>query len=168
MPRLHRKDAAEVIVEIGGPMERVLLALPFIMLAQSNSNFRKRLDLASNTIAWTSAGNFFHQLINIFQFSQSSPAAIATSPVRTRLKPDGESLGKIFRRMGLRIPGIEVEDIAPAVGLRFIRGWIGSRKRAKGPSPAALEVQTERIIDGVSGFVTKNSHALDISAALDF
>src|ERR1043166_5869509 len=69
--------------------------------------------------------------------------------------------------MGLRIPGIQIQNITPAVGFRLIRRWILLRERSKRADPATLEMQAESVIEGVAGLVPQNSHALNVGAAFN-
>src|SRR3989442_3937749 len=163
-----RENAAQVRIQISGPLEFILALLASVMFAQGDANFRQRYDFSPGAVLGTSAGDFVHDLVDVFNFPQRRPAAITPAPVRTRLQPNGERFGEILRRVRLRVPRLKIEYVSPAVWLGPIRFGITLREGAKCRLPSSLEVQTKRIVDRMAGFVTQNAQALDISAAFDF
>src|SRR5690349_15998800 len=106
--RFIRKDPSQVVVEICRPLERVLFALAIVMLAQSDTNLVKRLDLFSHAVARTRAGDFAQKLIDVIKFLQRGPSAIPATPVRTRLQPNSERLSEVFGRVRLGVPSVQI------------------------------------------------------------
>src|SRR6185369_17683053 len=117
MTRLGGKNSPEIVVQISGPFERVFFALTVVVFAQRDPDLRERFDFSPHAISRTRAGNLFQKLVDIFQLAQRRPTAITAAPVRARLQPDREGLSKVFSRVGLRIPGIEIQHVTAAVGL---------------------------------------------------
>src|SRR5688572_9616790 len=66
---LVRKNSPQIVVEICGPFERVLLSLPVVMFAQRDPDFRQGFDFLSHPVLWTRARDLVHQLINVFKLS---------------------------------------------------------------------------------------------------
>src|ERR1051325_2853196 len=92
-----------------------------------------------------------HQLIDLFQFAQRRPAGVPLTPVKTRSEPDRECLGKIFIRMRLRVPILQMHDITAAEG-----SWpISSRRSfARGAPETALPLFLPPQVIGVAVGVT--------------
>src|SRR5437870_4070249 len=168
MSRIIRENAAEVRIEISGPLEFVLLLLATVMFAQGDANFGQCFYFSPGTVLGTSAGDLVHDFVDVFNFPQRRPAAITPAPVRTRLQPNGERFGEVLSRVRLRVPRLEVEYVSAAVWLGPIRFGIALREGAECQPPSSLEVQTKRIVDRMAGFVTQDAHALEISAAFNF
>ena len=69
--------------------------------------------------------------------------------------------------MALRVPRIEMEHEALAVGLGRVELRIRLARRAEGVLPLAAPPQPERVVDGVAGLVPEDAHAPFVFAALD-
>ena len=83
------------------------------------------------------------------------------------MQPYGERLGKIFRRMRLRVPCIEVQDVAAAVRFWLVRRRILLGERSERTDPPALEVQPESVIERMAGLVPENPHTFNVGAAFN-
>src|SRR5437660_8470865 len=103
MARLAGKYSPQIVVQIRRPFECILRALAVIVLAQSDANLGKGLDLLAHAVARTRAGNLVQKFVDVLKLSQRRPTAIAPAPIRTRLQPHSERLCEIFRRMRLRV-----------------------------------------------------------------
>src|SRR5207248_9563640 len=78
-----------------------------------------------------------HQIIDVFEFLQRLPASVALPPIEIRREPDRESFGKIFVRMALRIPVVQMHYITAAERSRSIsvrRFFVGSLPKNLCPS----------------------------------
>src|ERR1700726_3160456 len=53
-----------------------------------------------------------HQLIDVLELLQRLPARVTLAPVEPRRKPDREGLREIFVRVALRIPIVQMHDVA--------------------------------------------------------
>src|SRR5688572_10423040 len=108
MAWLARKYSPQIVVEIGRPFKRVLLSLAVVMLAQRNPNLRQCFNFFPDAILRSRPRDLTHEIINVFKLPQCRPATIPTPPIRARLQPNRERLGKIFGGMGLRVPRIKI------------------------------------------------------------
>src|SRR4029453_3921634 len=102
----------------------------------------------------------FHQTVDVLNLSKRAPSFILPSPVVPRLEPHRKGFRKIFRRMRLGIPCIEIENVIAAAGLRLIPLGIGNAERAEHVLPASTGVQPKRIVQRVSGLMPQDSHTL--------
>src|SRR5437016_13106851 len=116
------------------------------MFAQGDANFGQCFYFSPGTVLGTSAGDLVHDFVDVFEFPQRRPAAITPAPVRTRLQPHGERLGKILGGVRLRVPGFEIEHVTAAVWFGLVTSRISSGERAEGMQPTALKVQPERVV----------------------
>src|SRR4029077_1144191 len=64
-----------------------------------------------------------HQLIDVFKFLQCLPARITLAPVELGREPDRERLRKVFVRMALRVPVVEIHDVTAAKRTRPVKTW---------------------------------------------
>ena len=69
--------------------------------------------------------------------------------------------------MALRVPGVEVEDEALAVGLGRVELRVRLTVRAEDLAPLPLQPQLEGVVDGVAGLVADDAHAPLVLPALD-
>ena len=113
------------------------------------------------------AGDLAHQLVHVLELPERRPVGVALPPVRVGRQPDREGLGEVLVGMALRVPGVEVEDEAPAVRPRRVVLRIGLEVAAEellAPPPPA---QAVRVVDRVAGLVAQDAHAPLRGAALD-
>jgi len=113
MPRIVREDAQQIAVVGARRIDRIMLELLLIVLAQCRAERAQRLDLAAPRQHGPAVGDFRHQLVHVLQLLQCRPALVSLPPVRARSKPDRERLGEILVRMTLRIPEPEMLDKIP-------------------------------------------------------
>src|SRR5947207_4060129 len=80
-----------------------------------------------------------HQLIDVFEFLQRFPTSITRAPVEPRREPDGKGLRKIFIRMALRIPVVEIHHITAAkrAWSVSVRGFL-ARSASENVTPSFL------------------------------
>src|ERR1043166_924189 len=168
MSWIVREDSPQIAIVNSGPLEVVTLALAAVMFAQREPQRRKRFDFRARTVLRFRARDLFHQLVDVLELLQRRPTAITASPLRSRRQPHGESFREVFRRMCLRIPRRQMQNILSTLWSRFVEVWIRLRKRAEQFAVLPFEVQTKSSIERVSGLVTEDAHALRIRAAFDF
>src|SRR6266849_8754155 len=61
------------------------------------------------------------QFIDVFEFLHRFPARVTLAPVELRREPDRERLREIFVRMALRVPVVEMHDVAATKRARPIK-----------------------------------------------
>src|SRR5690606_8292974 len=88
------------------------------------------------------AGDLGHQRVDELELLERRPAGVVAAPARTRLHPDGEGLGEVLRRMALRIPLAEVEDVTTTRGARRVARRIAPGSRPEDRAPVAPLPQT--------------------------
>ena len=98
---------------------------------------------------------FLQETIDIFQLFECLPAPVTLPPlVRRTGQPDGESLGKILVRVGLRIPVRQMPHETSAIGLGPVRlGSIFGLRTAKDATPILPRGEPVGMINGVAAFV---------------
>src|SRR5678816_4674362 len=69
--------------------------------------------------------------------------------------------------MSLPVPGIKIQHVVPAAGLRLIPLGIGYSKGTEHVSPGTAGVQTESIADRMSGFMPQDSHTFAFAGAFN-
>src|SRR4051812_17266265 len=139
-----------------------------VVAAQRLAERGQRIDPLARREQWPRAGDFLHQLVDIFELLERRPAGIACPPVRTRPQPYRKGLGEILGRMALRIPAPQVLDIAPAGRIGPVIARVAFRGRAEQLLPAPAAVQLVGVLHGMAGFMTENGHALGPGAPFDF
>src|SRR5262249_24033398 len=80
---------------------------------------------------------------------------------------NSESLGKVFRGVGLRIPRPEMKHILAALGPWFVKVGVGYGERAEQLALPSSEVYAKGRIQRMSCFVSQDAHAFIVRAALD-
>src|SRR6185369_6325131 len=95
-----------------------------------------------------------HELVDVLELLRRRPAGVAAPPAGARREPDGERLREVLVGMGLRVRGLEVDDVAPAVGLRRVVLRIALRRAPEARAPVAPAPQAEGVVDGMSRLVT--------------
>ena len=70
--------------------------------------------------------------------------------------------------MRLRVPRRQVKNVFPALGLGLVEVGIRLRERTEELAVLAFEVKSKRGIEGVTGLVPQDAHALGIGAAFHF
>ena len=100
-------------------------------------------------------------------FRSAGQPGVALLPLAARRQPDRERLREILVGMALRVPRIEVQDEALAIGLRRVelRVRLGGRAEHRAALPA--QAQAEGVVDGVAGLVAQDAHGPLVLAALD-
>ena len=119
MPWIGGKQSVEITVVSLGWLKGVERLFSLVMAAQSVAELMQRIDALPRSEQWPFAGDFVHQLVDIFKFFERRPAGMPCPPVRTRPQPHRKGLGEVLVRMALRIPKPKMLDITPA-------GWIGA------------------------------------------
>src|SRR5262245_39381621 len=127
----------------------------------------QRTDALPRREQWPLAGDFVHQLVDIFKLFERRPAGIPCPPVRPRPQPHRKGLGEILVRMALRIPKPKMLDVTPAGRIGPIVERIALRGQAEQLLPASAAVQLVGLLHRVAGLMTENGHALGPGAALD-
>src|SRR6266478_7524304 len=96
----------------------------------------------------------FHQFIYVFEFLERPPSSVTFAPVKSRREPDREGFREIFIRMTLRVPILEMHDVATAERARpiSIRRLL-ARCRPENLPPLFLARKLIGIGVGVSRFV---------------
>ena len=120
------KQSSQIAIIHGRVLRAVAGPLLFIMLTQCFFQVRKRVDLPPRADKRRFLGDFVHQLVDVVQLFQRRPTFVLRSPARAGTQPDGKRLGEIFRRMALRVPGVQMQHVPLAV--RF--GRVELRDRA--------------------------------------
>ena len=110
-------------------------------------------------------GELPHELVHVFQL-QGRPVGIALAPLRVRVEPHRERLGEVLVGMALRVPGIEVQHEALAVGLGAVLGDTRPTT-AEQLEPLAAALQLVGVVDGVAGLVAQDLDAPVVGAAFD-
>src|SRR5262249_55967686 len=110
------EQIAEVAVVEVRMVEPVMLSLLAIVLAEGLAEARQRIDQPFRIDRRATARKLAHEPIHVLQLPLSRPAYVLRSPLRLRIEPDGERLGKVLIRMALGVPVVEMVDEAFAVG----------------------------------------------------
>ena len=113
------------------------------------------------------AGELAHQRVQVLQLLQRRPVPVAAPPVGIRVEPDRERFREILVRMALRVPAVEVQDEALAVGLRRVVVGILHVRRAEDLLAPPPLTQLVRVVDGMSGLVPQDLQAPRVRAPLD-
>ena len=100
-------------------------------------------------------------------FLQRRPVDVARAPVGVGRQPHGERLGEVLVWMALRVPAVEVQDVAFAVRLGRVVVRILHVGRAEDTLAAQPVPQPVGVVDGVPGFVAEDLQAPLRRAALD-
>src|ERR1700750_594164 len=111
MPWIGGKQPVEMTVVSLGWLDGVERVFFLVVAAQSLAELMQGTDALPRSEQWPFAGDFVHQLVDIFKLFERRPAGIPCSPARTRPKPHRKGLGEILDRMALRIPAPKVLDI---------------------------------------------------------
>ena len=85
----------------------------------------KLIDLGSAVHQTRLARNFAHELVHELQLLERRPAGITLPPAAAGREPHRKSLGEVFKRMGLRVPHVQVQHVALAVRPRLVVIGIG-------------------------------------------
>src|SRR5437773_11867216 len=96
-------------------------------------------------------------MVDILQFAHCAPALILTPP-SSSFEPDGKGLGKIFCRMHLRVPRIEVEDVIAASRLRLVPLRVRNPVGTERVRPREAGVEPDRIVQRMACSVPQNPH----------
>ena len=113
------------------------------------------------------AGELAHQRVHVLQLLQRRPVRVAAPPVGIRVEPHRERLREVLVRVALRVPAVEVQDEALAVGLRrVVVGILHVRRAEELLAPPPL-TQLVGVVDGVSRLVPQDLQAPRVGAPLD-
>src|SRR3984893_6244222 len=167
MPWIGGKQPVEITVVSLGWREGVERLFFLVVAAQSLAELMQRIDALPRREQWRFAGDFVHQLVDIFKLLERRPAGIPCPPVRTRPQPHRKGLGEILVRMTLRIPEPKMLDITPTRWIGPIVERIAFRGQAEQLLPASAAMQLVGLLHRMAGLMTENGHALGPSAALD-
>ena len=136
------------------------------MFPQGLFQRRQGFHFTSYDARGTLPGQSDHDVVDVLYFSVSAPPFILTAPLAAGLQPNRKGFGEIFGGVGLGIPCIEVQNIVAASGLWLVPLGIRHVIRPKGVLPTSPCVQTESVIDRVSGFMPQNSHTFGLRGPL--
>src|SRR5688500_15866033 len=118
--RIIGEDPMQIAIVNGGPIEVVTFAFAAIVFAQRDLKRLERFDLRARPVSRFRAGDVIHQLLDVLELSQRRPSSITSPPLRTWTQPHGKRLGKVFRRMSLRVPRRQMLIVFPALWLGFL------------------------------------------------
>jgi hypothetical protein len=91
-------------------------------------------------------------------FLSAGQPGVSLLPLAVRCQPDGERLGEVLVGMALRVPRIQVEHEALAVGFGRVRFRIRLLRGSKDLSPLSSQSKTKRVVDRVSRLVAEDAH----------
>ena len=154
--RLGEQPPQVAIVEVR-VFEAVVRALAIVVLAQRLLQAGQRRQLAARDATRRPAGELLHQLVHVLELLQGRPVGVALAPLRVRLQPDGERFREVLVGMTLRVPGVQVQDEALAVGLRRVVLGILCGRRPEQLQPLAPPVQRIGVVDGVARLVAEDA-----------
>src|SRR5713226_5742379 len=149
-------------------MDGVVCPLAPVMFPQRSLQGLQSFDLLPRTAPRGFSSQFCHDLPHIFELSLCAPSFVLPPPSSSGLQPNGKTFGEILSGMGLRVPGIKVENVVAASWLRLVPLGIGNSIRSKSVGPASARVKAEGVIDGMSGLMTQDTHAFAFTRALHF
>src|SRR5262249_8353877 len=89
---------------------------------------------------------------------------IIAAPIDIHIEPDREGFGEILDRLGLSIPGGEVDAVIPTVGARLIGCWVWCRRVTEQLPIALATVQAVGIVDGVPRFMPQDSSTFGLAS----
>jgi len=92
-----------------------------------------------------------HQGVDVLELLERGPALVALAPVHTGRQPDSEGLGEVLVGVALRVPGLEVDHEAAAVGLGAYESGYGSEVFPKIWLPLASAPQPVGVLGGGRG-----------------
>src|SRR5436190_17951659 len=167
MPWIGGKQPLEITVVSLRRREGLERLFFLVVVAQCLAELVERIDALTRRDQWPLAGDFLHQLVDIFELLERRPAGVAGPPVRTRSQPYRKSLREILVWMALRIPAPEVLHITPAGRIGPVVARIAFRGRPEQLPPAPAALQLVGVLYGMAGLMTENGHALGPGAALD-
>ena len=131
------EQAPEIAVVEVRVLVAVVGALAVVVLPQRLLEAGQRRQLAARHPARRMPGELLHELVHVLELLQRRPVGVALAPLRVRLEPHREGLGEVLVGMALRVPGVEVQDEALAVGLRRVVLGILRRRRPEQLEPLA-------------------------------
>src|SRR6516165_6189034 len=117
MPWILRKQAAQIAIVGFWRIDKVKRSLLFVIIAERLSQRAERFDLFPMRQRRPLAGNFVHQLVNIFELFERRPVGVAGTPMRARPQPYGESFCEILVGMTLRVPQPQILNMIAARGI---------------------------------------------------
>src|SRR2546427_12595540 len=101
-------------------MDGVVSSLPPVVFPQRFLQRWQTFDFTMRKAPGRLSGQFCHDLRDIFELSFRAPSSVLAPPLRPWPEPDSKGFGKIFGRMCLGIPGVKIENVIAAAGLRLI------------------------------------------------
>src|SRR5215210_4402450 len=131
VPWIVGKDPVKISIVNCRPFKVVTLALATVVFSQRSSQRGEWLDFRTNPVPWFGAREIFHQLVNVFEFVQRGPTSIAAAPLRSRTQPYSKGFREVFRRMRLRVPRGEMQNVLAALWFRLVEVRIRLRERTK-------------------------------------
>src|SRR5262245_43356333 len=90
---------------------------------------------------------------------------ILTLPTGLRLQPHRKGFCKVFSRMRLSVPCVEIQNEVAAVGPWLVELRVWHAVQAEHLGPASPRVKAVGVIDGMSGLVSQNPHALTFACS---
>ena len=130
--RVGEEPAQVAVVELADGRRRSARASPRSAGASVLSNGATAdRPLGARSHRRRAARELAHQLVHVLELPQRRPALVALAPLRLRVEPDRERLGEILVGMALRVPGVEVDDEALAVGPRRVELGVGLARAAE-------------------------------------
>src|SRR5262245_31571444 len=88
--RIRRENSLEISIVIRRPLQRVVLALPRVVLAKSSPDIGQALDSVARFVCTWCCFELAHDFIHVLEFSERGPIAISGLPARARSSPHRE------------------------------------------------------------------------------
>lgn len=163
-----REEASDITIVKAGVVESVEVPFLLVMFAECLFELADGIDVLAGDDDRFFVADLLHEVLNEFEFFEGGPALILLAPAGTGAKPDGEGFREILDGMGLGVPHIEVQDEFFAVGAGFVVAAVGLGDATEDFAIAAHSSEAVGIIDGVSGFMPEDAHALGFGGSLGF
>ena len=148
-------------------VDAVVLPLVAIVLPQCGAEAAERIDFFGILDRRRRAAERVHQAVHVLQLAERAPSGVPLAPLAVGRQPHGKRFGEVFVRVALRVPRIEMEHEALAVGLGRVELRIRLARRSERVLPLPAPPQSECVVDGVTGLVPEDAHAPFVFAALD-
>src|SRR6266581_108159 len=165
--RIVGKDAAQIAIIDGRQIEIVALALALVVFPERCLQHGERFNLRSRSVLRFCPRQLSHNLVDILQLPERWPTPVATPPARPWCQPDSKALGKVFRRVRLRIPRPQMQNVVATPWFWLVKVRILFREGTIQLAPAPLEMQAKSRVERVARFMTQNAQAFRIGAAFD-
>jgi len=159
------KESADVPIVEPGVVQSVEVSLLLVVLAESLLELPDGVDVLSADDEWFSLAQFLHEFVDELQFFEGGPTFVLLAPAGTGSQPNGEGFGEVFDGVCLGVPHVEVEDEFFAEGAGFVITAVRLRDATEDFAIASRASEAIGIVDGMSGFVAEDAHALRFGGA---